>query len=181
MRVMEDFDAVRQRFSRISGALNERLRRLFAATEAEVLGYGGFVGGSGYRSIATRYHGGIGGTERRSELCPGEDVGVDSSTVPAPVDLSKLAPARHATHSARASGQSHLGGRTTAQDGLQSSSQPEDQGGCHTPRPQCSVQVHQCAHQKGIGRRRAFTVNGTTPSLPSNNSSICNTYLFTNP
>jgi len=41
MRVMEDFDAVRQRFSRISGALNERLRRLFAATEAEVLGYGG--------------------------------------------------------------------------------------------------------------------------------------------
>ena len=38
---MEDFDAVRQRFSRISGALNERLRRLFAATEAEVLGYGG--------------------------------------------------------------------------------------------------------------------------------------------
>lgn len=41
MRVMEDFDAVRQRFSRISGALNEWLRRLFAATEAEVLGYGG--------------------------------------------------------------------------------------------------------------------------------------------
>ena len=41
MREMEDFDAVRQRFSRISGALNERLRRLFAATEAEVLGYGG--------------------------------------------------------------------------------------------------------------------------------------------
>ena len=38
---MEDFDAVKQRFSRISGALNERLRRLFAATEAEVLGYGG--------------------------------------------------------------------------------------------------------------------------------------------
>ena len=38
---MEDFDAVRQRFSRISGALNERLRRLFAAAEAEVLGYGG--------------------------------------------------------------------------------------------------------------------------------------------
>src|SRR5271169_1191880 len=41
MKLMEDFDAVRQRFSRISGALNERLRRLFAATEAEVLGYGG--------------------------------------------------------------------------------------------------------------------------------------------
>ena len=40
MRVTEDCDAVRQRFSRISGALNERLRRLFAATEAEVLGYG---------------------------------------------------------------------------------------------------------------------------------------------
>jgi Rhodopirellula transposase DDE domain len=38
---MEDIDAVRQRFSRISGSLNERLRRLFAATEAEVLGYGG--------------------------------------------------------------------------------------------------------------------------------------------
>src|SRR5271163_2082540 len=41
MKLMEDFEAVRQRFSRISGALNERLRRLFAATEAEVLGYGG--------------------------------------------------------------------------------------------------------------------------------------------
>src|ERR1700752_3890895 len=41
MGMMEDIDAVRQRFSRISGALNERLRRLFAATEAEVLGYGG--------------------------------------------------------------------------------------------------------------------------------------------
>jgi len=39
--IMEEFDAVRQRFSRISGALNERLRRLFAATEAEVLGDGG--------------------------------------------------------------------------------------------------------------------------------------------
>jgi Rhodopirellula transposase DDE domain len=38
---MEELDAVRQRFSRMSGALNERLRRLFAATEAEVLGYGG--------------------------------------------------------------------------------------------------------------------------------------------
>src|ERR1700732_1670938 len=65
------------------------------------------------------------------------------------MDLSKLAPARHATHRARASGQPHLGGRNTAQDGLQSSSQPEDQVGCHTPGPQCSVQVHQCAHQKG--------------------------------
>jgi len=38
---VQDFDAVRQRFSRISGALNERLRRLLAAVEAEAVGYGG--------------------------------------------------------------------------------------------------------------------------------------------
>jgi hypothetical protein len=38
---VQDFDAVRQRFSKISGALDERLRRLLAATEAEALGYGG--------------------------------------------------------------------------------------------------------------------------------------------
>jgi hypothetical protein len=33
---------------------------------------------------------------------------------PLPVDLPKLAPARRATHGARASSQSHFGGRTTA-------------------------------------------------------------------
>jgi len=38
---VQDIDAVRQRFSRISGALNERLRRLLAAVEAETFGYGG--------------------------------------------------------------------------------------------------------------------------------------------
>lgn len=38
---MQDIDGVRQRFSRISGALNERLRRLLAAVEAETFGYGG--------------------------------------------------------------------------------------------------------------------------------------------
>ena len=79
MKLMEDFDAVRQRFSRISGALNERLRRLFAATEAEVLGLRRrFIGGSRDRGIATRDYGGIGGTKQWSELRPGEDVGVDS-------------------------------------------------------------------------------------------------------
>ena len=38
---MEEFVAVQQRFSRISSVLDERLRRLVAASEAEVLGYGG--------------------------------------------------------------------------------------------------------------------------------------------
>jgi hypothetical protein len=41
MEIVRDFEAVKQRFSRISGALNERLRRLLAAVEAEALGYGG--------------------------------------------------------------------------------------------------------------------------------------------
>lgn len=41
MEIVQDFDAVKQRFSRISGALNERLRRLLAAVEAETFGYGG--------------------------------------------------------------------------------------------------------------------------------------------
>ena len=39
--MVQDFDAVKQRFSRISGVLNERTRRLLAAVEAETLGYGG--------------------------------------------------------------------------------------------------------------------------------------------
>jgi hypothetical protein len=38
---VQNFDAVKQRFSRISGVLNERTRRLLAAVEAETLGYGG--------------------------------------------------------------------------------------------------------------------------------------------
>jgi hypothetical protein len=38
---MEEFAAVQQRFSRVSRVLDERLRRLVAASEAEVLGYGG--------------------------------------------------------------------------------------------------------------------------------------------
>jgi len=38
---MEEFDAVQRRFSRVSRVLDERLRRLVAASEAEVLGYGG--------------------------------------------------------------------------------------------------------------------------------------------
>jgi transposase len=38
---VEDLLAVKQRFACVSGALNERLRRLVAASEAEVLGYGG--------------------------------------------------------------------------------------------------------------------------------------------
>ena len=38
---MEEFGAVQRRFSRVSRVLDERLRRLVAASEAEVLGYGG--------------------------------------------------------------------------------------------------------------------------------------------
>ncbi len=38
---MDDFNAVKQRFSRISDFLNERTRRLLAAAEAEAIGYGG--------------------------------------------------------------------------------------------------------------------------------------------
>ena len=38
---MEHFEAVKERFERMRGALNERARRLFAATEALAIGWGG--------------------------------------------------------------------------------------------------------------------------------------------
>jgi len=36
-----DTDLIQQRFARLEPFLNERLRRLYAATEAQALGYGG--------------------------------------------------------------------------------------------------------------------------------------------
>src|SRR6201998_784299 len=184
---MEDIDAVRQRFSRISGALNERLRRLFAATEAEVLGYGGVSLVARATGVSRRAI-----TEGLAELRIGVRYVPDKTPewirrpgggrkkavvldATLQSDLESLiepltrgdpeSPLRWTCQSLRqlapqlwrawASSQPYLGGRTTAQDGLQSSSQPEDQGGWRTPGPQCTVRVHQCAHKKGIGRRQS--------------------------
>ena len=36
-----DTDPIKQRFAKLEPFLNERLRRLYAATEAQALGYGG--------------------------------------------------------------------------------------------------------------------------------------------
>jgi hypothetical protein len=171
MKLMEDFDAVRQRFSRISGALNERLRRLFAATEAEVLGYGGVslvarATGVSRRAITeglAELSSGVSYVpEKTSEWIrrPGggrkKAVELDSTLQS---DLESLiepltrgdpqSPLRWTCQSLRqlAAQLTALGhpvshtlvGELLRKMGYKSSSQPEDQGGCHTPGPQCSV------------------------------------------
>ena len=131
--VVQNFDAVKQRFSRISGVRNERTRRLLAAVEAEALGYGGVslvarATGVSRRAITA------GLAELKHGVLRGEPKSASRirqagrSAVRTPVDLPELAGTRRPTPYARPSSQSHLGRRIARRDGLQSASQSKDEG-----------------------------------------------------
>ena len=177
--LMIDVEALRTRYRRIAGFLDERGRRPFAANEALALGRGGVTAVSaasgmarstinrgiaelkaGSNELGERVRRRGGGRKSAVELQPGMLSALEE-LIEGAIRGDPQSPLRWVSRSQRNIATAlrqqgfavsqKLVGLLLRQAGLQLSGQPQDPRGQPASRPQCAVRVHQC---QGEGRTR---------------------------
>jgi DNA-binding phage protein len=177
--MIED-ESISARHDALCAVLNERDRRLYAASEAKAAGRGGIAAvsrvtgvarstiGRGLKDLASpeRLPAGrvrrVGGgrkslTESDPTLLSDLEALVEPDSRGDPMiafalDLQEPARARLAIGRTRARGQPHGGGRVAESQGVQLARQPQDQGRLRSPRPGRPVRRHQPGDEGGAGR-----------------------------
>jgi len=178
---------LRRKFASVWRMLDERTRRLMAASEALVLPYGGVSrvhracglsrnaiakgireiqsGGAGSRAGAAPRRGTQ--TDHGARSPAGGGVGpadrarhAGRPRVPLALGLQEHAGAGRRAAPAAASDQSREGGATPPPAALQSARHAQDRRGRGPSGSRCAVPAYQCQRQEGLGRRPPRAVGG---------------------